>query len=280
MAASPVKGSHVGGFELNLRRIDTAALAMAFGAVPWDTEIFGRQVAQIAGIEVREPAGARREFQVFEDWRDRTDVAFVSCRLPHDRLPESMFLEASGFRFVELVCRPRLTGLRLLDGLAADVELVEATAADLPELETVAEDAFVTGRFRLDWRLPSTINGLGSRHWVRTSLDNPRHLVLKGMAESRLAGFFIIERTGRDRCYWHLTAVAPAFQGRGVGKRLWRSVMRHLQDQGVDVIETLISLHNTPVLNLYARLGFSFTPPDMTFHWLRGDHLDPLGLQL
>jgi ribosomal protein S18 acetylase RimI-like enzyme len=157
---------------------------------------------------------------------------------------------------------------------------MEATAADLPALETVAEEAFVTGRFRLDWRLASTLNGLRYRHWVRTSLDNPRHLVLKGIAERRLAGFFIIERTATDRCYWHLTAVAPAVQGQGMGKRLWRSVMRHLQSQGVDVIETLISLHNTPVLNLYARLGFSFTPPEMTFHWLRGERLESLGLQV
>lgn len=51
-----------------------------------------------------------------------------------------------------------------------------------------------------------------------------------------------------------------------------------LQRIVADGIETTISLHNTTVLNLYARLGFAFAPPQMTFHWLRGERLGPPGV--
>jgi RimJ/RimL family protein N-acetyltransferase len=38
------------------------------------------------------------------------------------------------------------------------------------------------------------------------------------------------------------------------------------RDNGMRAIETTISAHNTPVMNLYARLGFRFEDAQMTFH--------------
>jgi RimJ/RimL family protein N-acetyltransferase len=70
-------------------------------------------------------------------------------------------------------------------------------------------------------------------------------------------------------CYWHLTAIAPAFQGRGYGKRVWREMLHFHQREGMKQIATTIAARNTPVLNLYASLGFRFQPPEITLHWLR-----------
>lgn len=261
------------GFELALQRIDTPALTMTFAHVPWDTEVFGVPVAQIASLEVRRPVEAGPAFAAFEDWRRGAGVQFVACRLPHDRLRETMFLESRGFRFVEMVCSPWLAGLQAACLPPDEMELREATSEDLPALEAVAAGAFATGRYRLDGRLDPALSAARYRFWVRSSAANPRHATLVGLVEGRLAGFFIVERSAPERCYWHLTAVAPEFQRQGVGKRLWRAVLARHRREGVDRVDTTISLHNTPVLNLYSRLGFSFAPPQMTFHWLQGERL-------
>lgn len=256
-------------FDLDLQRLDTNALSMAYAVVPWDSEIFGVRVAQISGLDVRAPREASRVFAGFEEWRDAACVELVSCRLEHQRLRESMLLEAHGFRFVEMVCSPGLGNLQALRFDPDELDLVEATASDVPALEAVAAEAFVTGRYGLDWRLDRSFNGLRYRYWVRSSYANPRHTTLVARIGGEVAGFFIVERTAPERFYWHLTAISPGFQGQGLGKRLWRAMMRRHQGEGADRIETTISLHNTPVLNLYARLGFSFSEPFTTFHWLR-----------
>jgi ribosomal protein S18 acetylase RimI-like enzyme len=69
--------------------------------------------------------------------------------------------------------------------------------------------------------------------------------------------------------YWHLTAVAPEWQGQGIGMSLWQTMLRRHAAEGATSVRTTISGHNAPAMNLYSRLGFSFSAPQMTFHWLR-----------
>ena len=68
--------------------------------------------------------------------------------------------------------------------------------------------------------------------------------------------------TGRG----HLTAIAPAFQNRGIGKALWRAMLSRHYQAGMRAVETTVSAHNTAVLNLYAQLGFRLHPGGMTLH--------------
>ena len=84
-----------------------------------------------------------------------------------------------------------------------------------------------------------------------------------------MAGFFIVEERPDGSVYWHLTAIAPASQGKGIGKRLWSAMVRRCVDSGASRIETTISAHNTPVMNIYAGLGFRFGSPRLTLHWVR-----------
>jgi hypothetical protein len=45
-------------------------------------------------------------------------------------------------------------------------------------------------------------------------------------------------------------------------------LLRH-KGEGATSVETTISGHNLAVMNLYARLGFSFASAQMTFHRIR-----------
>jgi GNAT superfamily N-acetyltransferase len=64
----------------------------------------------------------------------------------------------------------------------------------------------------------------------------------------------------------HLTAIAREWQWHGYGRRIWQAMLRHQRNEGVKYANTTILARNVPVLELYARLGFSFHPPETTFH--------------
>ncbi|MBV5350282.1 GNAT family N-acetyltransferase, partial [bacterium] len=106
-------------------------------------------------------------------------------------------------------------------------------------------------------------------NWVVNSLDHPRQSLLKVVDGENIVALFIVEQLASGKVYWHLTAVAPQYQGKGLGWRAWRAMMHYHQLQGIGVIETTISARNIRVLNLYARLGARFLPPEMTFHFMR-----------
>ncbi len=94
-------------------------------------------------------------------------------------------------------------------------------------------------------------------------------MLLKAEVEGDLVGFFILEHRPDRSVYWHLTAIAPRWQGKGMGMSLWQTMLLRHRTEGASFVETTISAHNLPIINLYARLGFSFRSAQMTFHWLR-----------
>ena len=51
-------------------------------------------------------------------------------------------------------------------------------------------------------------------------------------------------------------------------------LLRH-RAEGATFVETTISGHNLAIINLYARLGFSFGAAQMTFHRLRDAEARP-----
>jgi GNAT superfamily N-acetyltransferase len=150
-----------------------------------------------------------------------------------------------------------------------DVSLDVAREEDLGAIAEIAGRAFSTSRFLLDWRLDRELSNLRYQKWVESSFANPDHTMLAARIGGDFVAFFVIEGKSNRECYWHLTAVAPKFQGRGIGRRVWRAMISRNRLEGFDRITTTISAHNAPVLNLYARTGFRFDAPRATFHWLR-----------
>ena len=236
--------------------------------VPWDSEVFGFPVAEIRRFELAEGQDGRGALEPFDAWCQIAGVKLASCRLDHARLRESMAVEDGGFRFIEMVHVPRFDLGRPVDRPTTRLQISEAGTEDLPRLEAIAADAFTTGRFRLDWRLPPELGDRRYASWVRTSLDSPTQTVLKAELDGTLIGFFIVERREDGVTYWHLTAIAPEFQGRGLGLSLWQTMLDRARVSGSHAVETTISGHNSAALSLYSRLGFRFTSAQMTFHRL------------
>lgn len=258
--------------------IRSPALDLDAGIVPWDTESFGVPVAQVWSITVRDPRSAASDLAPLAQWLADGQVRLAACRLPHDGLAESFALEAVGFRFVEMVYGMRF---RLDPALAPASEALSAAEEpmawetarieDLARLQAMAADAFVTGRWNVDPRVGPALGGRRYADWVARSFDETRHQLLAARVAGELAGFFIVEDKADGSTYWHLTAVAQGFQGRGIGRRMWASMLARHAAAGRRCVETTISARNIPVVNLYARSGWTFASNQMTFHWAHPD---------
>lgn len=244
-------------------------LKLSAQLVPWDSDIFDFSVAEIKHLEFTRPERAQRLYSQFEHWRDSRNVQLVSCRLPHELLNESIFLEKNGFRFIETILHPVLSDLDSLI-LPEDTLIInEAKIKDIPRIKNIAANAFLYERFHVDPRLNSTQRG-GVRYsnWVENSFKDKKQKLIKIVDRENIIGFFIVEIIQDRDVYWHLTAIAPEFQGQGYGKRAWLAILRHHMEDGIVSVSTSISARNIPVLNLYSQLSFRFNPPDMTFHWV------------
>lgn len=244
-------------------------LSLEWSEAPWDSVLFGFPVLQIGRIEVRGP-GADKEFAEFEAFRDRLKSGLVSCRLSHDRLRESMLLEEHGFRFIEMVYHPEIVDLQSKDlGAPPRLTVSRAESSDLPAVQEIAETVFRNERFHVDPRLDPDIGDRRYRNWATSSFNHPSQQLHCIRDEQRVMAFFVTEMLSDRTCYWHLNAVAPDAQGQGNGRMAWRAMMHQARDAGAKRIRTCIAARNHRVLNLYCGLGFRFSPPEMTFHWVR-----------
>ncbi len=248
--------------------INTRDLQLSWREAPWDSAIFGYPVLQIAQIKVMGSA-AETDFSAFERARDEAGSALVSCRLAHDCLQESILLENRGFRFIEMLYQPEVSNLQnqKIEG-PTDLEAIRATAQDMGFVEQIAGSAFRNERFHVDPRLDPALGDRRYRQWVRNSLNHPNQELHVIRDRNEPVAFFITELLKDGTCYWHLNAVSPEAQGQGYGRRAWQTMLQQARQSGANKVQTSIVARNHRVLNLYARLGFYFAPPMMTFHWV------------
>ena len=250
-------------------RLRTPSLLMTWSEAPWDQVVCGFPVLQITAMEVR-GGDAGNDMRVFEHQRDRLGTGLVSCRLPHACMKESMLLEEHGFRFIEMLYAPELDlSTFKIDEDVSLLVVARAREDDLPALLDIASTAFHNERFKMDPRLDPSISSRRYRNWVASSLCHPTQELYVVRDGERRVAFFVTELLADRTCYWHLNAVAPDAQGQGYGRRVWLTMLNQASSRDAQRVRTSIVARNYRVLNLYARLGFVFTSPAMTFHWVR-----------
>jgi GNAT superfamily N-acetyltransferase len=265
-------------FEAVESYFNTPALSMRYHLNPWDELTIGGSAATITSIAVHEQAQAAEDFRLFVEWCDASRVLLVTCRLPHDRLDQCGFLEARGFRFVELNYRPELAHLHQVDlGEDDGVAVEEVGAIDKVRVAEIAGQIFEAGRFHADPLIDPRVGDLRYRQWVLNAFRNPAQRVWKCSEADRITAFFVVEYPEPDRRFWSLVGLAPGLSGKGLGARMWRAMLRKHREEGAARVSTSISSLNVAVLNLYVKLAFRFPPPEITMHWCpRGRILGPV----
>jgi ribosomal protein S18 acetylase RimI-like enzyme len=263
-------------FEYTTRSIRTAALQLDYFLVPWDTQILGVPVAQISELHVTDPVAAARDYEEFASWCAQESIALCSCRVPAERVADSIFLEERGFRYIELNYLPRLEQLQSRSLPQDTLRVAPATPQDRELLADMAAQVFRHGRFHQDPRIDPALGDRRYGAWMWNAFERATQRVLKCLLEDAVVGFFVVESPQAGYCFWSLTGLAPGLQGRGLGKRVWQTMLRQHQAEGVHTVSTSISSHNVPVFNLYVTLGFRFPKPSVTLQWCPRELSHPL----
>ena len=252
-----------------IERIAGPGLDLLFHLAPWDRAVLDGESAVITEIRLHDLSLAAQDLAKFRAWCEVHHVVLVTARLEHDRLAEAGFLEAHGFRFIELNYRPVIHNL---SAYAPDPAIkVRLAGRELAAAITeIAGQIFETGRFHMD---PAIGSGVGNRRyamWAGRAFENPAQQIMVCETNGGLAGFMVVEAPRPDARFWSLVGLAQGLAGQGLGGRVWRSVLAHHAAEGVIEVSTSISSHNTAVHNLYASLGFRFPAPTMMLHWHPG----------
>ncbi len=244
----------------------SAGLALSYHLTPWDRPIFQGNTGAISDFSLRVPELAEPTYDLFRDWCTANHTLLITCHLRQDQLAECAFLEARGFRFIELNYRPTLVGLKPLD-FDPDIVILPATNADEDALYDIAAQSFETGRFHVDPQIDPVIGQRRYAAWTANAFRNPSQDILACWFEGRLAAYMIDSALSPTQRVWSLCAVAPDLKGRGFGVRFMRNVLAYQTREGTKDIFTSVSSLNLPIQNVLRSLGFRFPAPTITLHW-------------
>lgn len=208
---------------------------------------------------------------------------FISARIPKDEFRAAMLLQQAGFYFVEMTISPyaKLLKSRALSRfIEAPTEFVpkkyqshelivnpiNKTELSLKQrIQAIAQESFIDDRFHIDPNCPDAIADQRFAYWVDDLYRDSATVFYALNYDGELSGFLC-----RKDEHLILAGFSEAHRNRGFGDFLWLSVMANMLDNGLKRAHTHISANNISVLNLYARLGYQFKFPEITFHYWGG----------
>ena len=240
---------------------------MEYFKVPWDSTLFGMAVAEIRKINIDKLGKAEISFDQFKQWLINERIEFCTARVPHADLLTSLFLEAQGFRFIELNYQPVLTSLPNHDLPRSPISIVKAELADQSLLADAAGQVYGNERFHKDPAIDPNLADERYRRWMTSAFKAPDQTVYKCIKKGKIVGFFVVEMPEKGVVFWSLIGILPQYQGKGIGKQAWVAMLDHHQKQGAEKVYTSLTSRNTAVFNLYVALGFRFPEPNAIFHW-------------
>ncbi|HYX20097.1 MAG TPA: GNAT family N-acetyltransferase [Thermoanaerobaculia bacterium] len=239
--------------------------------VPWDSELLGFSVIEMRAGGVHPELAGR----ALRDWlaREASHPLLLVLRTDPADVALGETLARIGFYPAELSYELSIP-LRRLGSVAAHgrpgARLRPAEPRDLPALDEIARSAFRADRFHRDPHVPGT--GADGRYasWIAEGMTAGEPIcVYENERTSETMGFFHLRETGARSIDIRLAAMHPRFQGTGLGAVMYEAVLSEWRDRGFDSATTRISASNLEVVNVFARLGFTFCRAQLTWHLWR-----------
>lgn len=239
--------------------------------MPWDSEIFGFPVAVYRIADERLDSAEVTQFpELFRRWVYQEGARLCACTIAASESHSfgKYLLAKAGFHFVDFSLQTTLNGLQKTTLPKCHSKLRLAELDDFILIEAIARQAFRNGRYHSDPLFPRELADKRYCEWIRNALTTQNsidHVYVMG-EPGRVRGFFHVthEEAVSDL---RLAAIEPASRGTPLGFDLYASVLHLLKSHGVNRVLSSISVANTSVLNVYSMLGFSFSAPEMIFHW-------------
>jgi hypothetical protein len=220
-----------------------------------DSRVFGRNVLAILDFD---PAA---NFSACErEYIDEFDPAYVSSKVPLDRVSDIHALERSGFNFIECQIRAAMKLRKPYDVSQFPYDFDQVTREeDLQHVLQIAGSTFLHDRFRVDPSVASQISGARYREYVRKSFHSPDEAVycLRERASGRVVAFKTHRYVGSTEVLFLLGGVHPELKNAGLGLISEYFEFNTLIGKGIRRGITHISASNHSIFNLeIGRVGF------------------------
>lgn len=242
-------------------RTDTAAL---FQKDVWLSDVLRQPVFRLAaqvGPEI-EPCGVAAVVRELGGSGD----AFFFAKLATSSVSACATLTNAGFYVVDTAITLAWKGGGTID--SADVEVGPMRPAQGDAVLDIAAKAFRWSRFHLDPRISTELANRIKREWMANYVSGARgSAVYTAEAGGRIAGFLaVIESShGAKAAVIDLLAVAPEFQGRGVGVALVRKFIEDWKDRASE-LKVGTQAANIRSLRLYENCGFRTAESAFVLH--------------
>jgi ribosomal protein S18 acetylase RimI-like enzyme len=231
----------------------------------WDSTAFQRNVHLLHQLAIADDSTFEAEAHSAMRNLASEGISLLTTRISSARTHDLELLQRIGFRVVETTYSPMFSG-ELSDARLSEFVVRTSTGDELEDIMGVAREAFTVSRFHNDPHIPDEMANLRYVNWVKNAASSDSQELLSIVNTSNELVAFFISETINGEAYWHLTAIAEAFRGRGLAIEVWQSVMRAQSELGVTRFRTTISGANMPVVNLYPRLGFRLENPQTSLH--------------
>jgi GNAT superfamily N-acetyltransferase len=259
-------------FELSFKPWPPEEPCLRFAVVPWDTEILGFPVFELdllGGIPQKRA----------EEWLDRwlterrsEGKSLVYCRTRWQDLEVARRLGRTQFYPVESTAKISLPLGRFegpLGPSARGLRLRVAQLQDLPTLKEIARTAFGVDRYHQDPHIPTGRADERYTRWIERALESGDPVFAYDESGSgEILGFFHVRPSTPQAIDLSLAAIKSALRGSGIGAWMYQEVLRECRKRGFARAVSRVSMGNLDVVNLFARLGFSFDQSLITWHWV------------
>lgn len=197
-------------------------------------------------------------------------VQLLTSRIAVDQLRRVHAFEADGHRLMDtLVCYGRSLEnlnepLTALEGLSLRL----SSPADAVEVGEVAALGFrgYFGHYHTDPRLSDVAADAAYVEWATSAIAYATTPALIAVIDERIAGFMTLRLNSAQEVEAVLSAIHPAFEGRGVYGQLFSHVMIEGRRLGAERITASTQVNNHTVQRALARRGLVLQSGYYTFH--------------
>lgn len=292
----PMKGSQ--SFMLDYVRrylsLDDSKYAVAFSSSgqilglllfklsKWDNEHFGYNVIVIDSVIIRESDYDHKRnitnalLEQFHVWCQANRIRFVSVRVPSLDLPVVHSFESSGFRYIESWIYNTYDLNRIDEFGKTPYELRLAQPDDCRIMLDYSTGAFATHRFHADPHINYQKADSLYEKWILTAFGDPDQQILVLDVENRPTAFMLYSKKDLSRYFglqfaiWKMALLDPTSRSRGVGTDFFIALLDYHRRDGLDFVDSSLSMRNLASLNLHSRLNFRVVSTLVTFHkWLK-----------
>lgn len=247
----------------------------------WDADHFGYPVVIVDSIILRENdyearlKSAGEILDKLQEWLRSRNIRFASIRIPALDLAVIHGLEKRGFEYIESWIFNKYDLRKLDKPLQSPCPLRLKTPADESAMIAYSQGAFDTQRFHADGRIDRQKADSLYVKWIKTSFRDPLQKTIVMELEGKPAAFMtyyqndLHTRFGLRFAMWKMALLDPACRGKGLGALFFNSLLQHHREEGLDIVDSGLSMRNIISLNLHNKCGFKTISTVLTFHkWL------------